>query len=238
MFITINVRRCAPLIAALALIILSFFVLPSPESAETVSSSAERESVLLIDAGHGGEDGGASSADGLLESEVNLEIALKLEALAGLFGIETVMTRRSDQIDYPKEAATTAARKTADQKARLALFASTPGAVLVSIHQNAFPSSRPYGPQVLYARTDGSRELGELVHELLCRSVCPDNRRVAAPADNSIFLMKNAPRTAVLVECGFLSNPEEASLLSDGEYQNKIAAAILCGYIQYTKECT
>lgn len=188
---------------------------------------------LVIDAGHGGEDGGAVSSDGLHESEVNLEIALRLEALAGLCGVPAVMTRDSAEIDYPETENTVRQRKVWEQKARVELIGGTENAVLISLHQNKFPDSRPRGPQALYAKTDGSKELGETAHENLTAVLYPENRRVAAPASDKIYLMKNVTCPAVLVECGFLSNPEEAALLGTPEYRLKIASVILCSYLEW-----
>ena len=212
-----------------------FFVTGSkaaPAAAETGEQlSADR--VLIIDAGHGGEDGGATTADGVPESGINLSIALRLDALARLCGVDTVMTRTTQDITYPDDARTTAKRKTSDQRARLQLINSYPDAVLISIHQNCFPDARPSGSQVLYAATPGSKELGELTHAGLCAALCPENRRVASPIADSIYLMRGAKCTAILVECGFLSNPQEAKLLQESDYQIKLSAVLLTSYLEF-----
>lgn len=206
---------------------------PAVPAAETCLSGCSP--VLIIDPGHGGEDGGAVSPDGMLESDLNLDISLRLRCLAGLFGIKTVMTRERADIDYPDSAGTTSARKVADQRARVQLINSVPDGTLISIHQNKFPDSRPSGTQVFYAVTDGSQTLAETAHNDLSRALCPENRRVAAPISKDIYLMKNVNCTAVLVECGFLSNPEESAKLATEEYRLKIASVLICSYMRYTQ---
>ena len=189
--------------------------------------------VLVIDPGHGGLDGGASAGDGTTESVLNLQIALRMEALARLTGAECRLTRREEALDYPAELDTVHEKKVWDQKTRVALINNTPGAVLFSVHQNRYPDPRPSGCQVLYAKTPGSKELGELVHGNLVSRLCPENRRVAAPVGESIYLMKQIGCPAILVECGFLSNYEEAKKLESEGYQKLLAAVLVASYWQY-----
>ncbi len=191
--------------------------------------------VLVIDAGHGGADGGASAADGTLESDINLDIALRLEALARFWGVQTVMTRTGPDIAYPSDADSIAAKKIADQHARVGLVNNTAGAVLLSIHQNNYPAASPHGIQVFYGPAAGSDALAELAQSNLTALLCPDNRRVASKADKGVYLMKNANCTAVLVECGFLSNPGDLAKLQDGCYREKLAAVLLGSYLQYIR---
>lgn len=196
------------------------------------AAAPEHGYVLVIDAGHGGEDGGAVAPDGTLESDVNLSVALRLEALARFCGVETRMTRAGRELDYPPELKKTAQRKAWDQHSRAALLQETPGAVLLSIHQNKYPDPRPRGPQVLYAADEASRGFGETAHALLTQALFPESRRVAAPAPKEIYLLRAAACPAILAECGFLSNPEEAALLSEPGYQTKIALTLLGAYLQ------
>ena len=220
--------------AAWAMVILAAaLVCMLPWSHGNVPAMAQAAPVLIIDAGHGGADGGASTAGGTLESDVNLAIALKLEALAHLYGTETVMTRSTRDIPYPPEADTIAKQKVYDQKTRVALINSYPDGVLISVHQNFYPDSRPSGAQVLYGHTPESEVFGKLLHVNLVAALDPENRRVAAPIDEKIYLMRNAQCTAALVECGFLSNPGEAERLCDDNYQNQIAVVLLASYREY-----
>ena len=199
------------------------------------ASAPPADYVLVIDPGHGGADGGAVAADGTLESDINLDIALRLEALCRFWGVDAVLTRSGDDIDYPAQADTIARKKVADQHARLALINGTPGAVLLSIHQNKYPAASPHGIQVFYGSVAGSDQLAGLTQGNLTGQLCPDNRRVAAPADKSIFLMKNAQCPAVLVECGFLSNPDELLALQSDTYRTKLSVVLLGSYLQYIR---
>lgn len=214
------------------LTILSAFAVHFLEPAADTVSLAESARVLIIDPGHGGEDGGAVAPDGTQEADVNLRIALRLNNLARLCGLDTALTRSSEHIDYPPEAGTIAARKVADQKQRVELINSISNGVLISIHQNFYPTAGPHGAEVLYARTDHSQEFGSLMHELLVQSLDRENRRVAAPISEDIYLMRNVQCPAVLVECGFLSNPQELERLLDSSYETQLGLVMLSGYLQ------
>ncbi len=208
-----------------------------------ISSAGRRDSLtaavrpvsatLVIDAGHGGLDGGAVSADGVQESGINLAIAQKLHDLCRLLGEDCILTRSSESLDYPPEAKTVREKKLWDQKKRVAKANAAENAVLISIHQNLYPDPRPCGSQVLYAGTEGSQLLAELTHENLRVHLCPGNRRVAVPAADTIFLLKSICCPAILVECGFLSNPAEASRLAASDYQTEIAAILCASYLQF-----
>ena len=191
--------------------------------------------ILIIDPGHGGADGGASAADGTLECDLNLDIALRLDALASFWGVDTVMTRRSSQIDYPAEAQTLSAKKKADQHARAALIDSISDGVLLSIHQNNYPSSSPSGIQIFYGGEAQSASFAALMQDNFISRICPENRRVAAPIDDSIYLMRTARCPSVLVECGFLSNPRELEMLKNASYRTKLAVVMLASYMEFTE---
>ena len=237
MYLTFRLRSVLALCTALLLV--TAFVLPpaypAGEAAEAAAFDGSAD-VLVIDAGHGGADGGAVASDGTVESGINLAIAKRLESLAALFGVSTVMTRESEEIGYPEDADTLSGMKKADQYARLKLINSVPRGALISIHQNFYPDARPRGVQVLYAASEGSQALGETAHALLSAALSPDSRRVAAPAERDIYLMRGAKLPAILVECGFISNPEELGLLKSGNYQSKIAALLLASYLRYASE--
>ncbi len=232
MYVTIRLRETLPLMAALALILAALALPPLGAEPAAAAAFSPAGNVLIIDAGHGGADGGAVAADGTVESEINLAVAVRLKQLAGLFGAETLMTRESEGIAYPEDAGSTAEMKRADQHARLELINSCPEGVLISIHQNFYPDSRPSGAQVFYAAYAGSEEFGKTAHELLTAALCPESRRVAAPASEDVYLMRSAKCPAILVECGFMSNTAELAKLKSGEYQCKTAMALLAAYLQ------
>ena len=188
---------------------------------------------LVFDAGHGGDDGGAVTDSGLQEADLNLLISSRLCVLAKLCGLQTAMTRASGEIEYPDDAETIAARKAADQKQRVSFINQIPNAFLISIHQNQYPTAQPHGAQVLYGSTPGSKECAEQMQETIRSKLDPQNRRLAAQISDQIYLMKNVYCPAVLIECGFLSNPEECSRLQTPEYQIKLSMAILSSFIQF-----
>lgn len=220
---------------AVIIILTGWLLSPRPDNRQ---ASTESIRTLVIDAGHGGEDGGAVAPNGTLESEINLDIALRLEALADFWGVTTVMTRTESGISYPAEAETLSAKKKADQHARLDLIHRTPGAILISIHQNNYPSASPWGIQVFYGSVTGSDQLASITQNNLTTQLSPDNRRVASAIDGGIYLMREANCPAILVECGFLSNAEELSKLENETYRMELTAVILASYLQYTKGLT
>ena len=237
--------KILPFAALTMIIVFSSFVTIARTNLAYIRASANivDSPILIIDPGHGGEDGGAVSPNGLVESEVNLDISLKLRDVFLLFGISPVMTRESETIDYPPGADTVSSKKVADQKSRVELINSFDNAFLISIHQNTFPSSKPFGAQVLYADTQGSMEFAINLQELLILKLDPDNYRTAAQIPDTIYLMKNISCPAVLIECGFLSNPEDEKLLISDEYKLKLALTIASSYYQqnfgiYTEKFT
>ncbi|MDR1217955.1 MAG: N-acetylmuramoyl-L-alanine amidase [Oscillospiraceae bacterium] len=202
-----------------------------PSASNTAYAAAKREPpysdrTLVIDAGHGGADGGAVSAGGARESEINLDIALRLYMLAGFLGERAVLTRSSEDIAYSDEAVTVREKKRDDMKQRLAIIHSTENAVLVSIHQNKFDTPGPSGAQVIYAPDDESGALGETVQNALTEYLWRGNRQGAVRDNGAIYLLNNAACPAILIECGFLSNPAEEALLLTGRYRARVAAAI------------
>lgn len=197
--------------------------------------SAGQRHTVIVDAGHGGEDGGATSCSGVLESQINLEIALRLDDLLHLLGYDTVMIRTTDTSVYT-EGNTIAAKKVSDLKQRVRIVNSTENAVLVSIHQNIFSDSRYSGAQVFYGGSDDSRVLAQCLQSAFAQCVNPGSTRKCKKAD-SVYLMQNISCTGILVECGFLSNPQEEALLRSEEYQRKICCVIGATLASYLENC-
>ncbi len=189
---------------------------------------------LVIDAGHGGFDGGAVGATGTTEQDINLSIAQRVQSLAAFFGVPTTMTRTNEQaLDYDPSRSVRD-NKIADIKAREQLVQDEKNPVFISIHLNKFSDPQYHGAQVFYSSNHaGSRALAELLQEALIAGCDPSNNRQARPAEQSIYLMKVLTCPAVIVECGFLSNPAEEALLGNEEYHKKLAACIVSGYLQY-----
>lgn len=189
--------------------------------------------VLVIDPGHGGVDGGAVGADGTVEAKINLEVGLQMEEIARLVGVEAVMTRSGDGDLHDQDAGTIRQQKVSDLKNRVARINGVSGGVLVSLHQNSMPQApSARGAQVFYAKTEGSRELAEAVQAALNAAV-NDRDKVVNAAGSGVYLMKNVETPAILVECGFLSNREEAARLNTTEYQTRLALTILAAVLEH-----
>ena len=184
----------------------------------------EREHIFVIDAGHGYPDGGATSCTGVLESTINLQIAMRLNDLMHFLGVETVMTRTTDESIFT-EGESIGAKKVSDLKERVRIVNETPNAILISIHQNTLPDSRYGGPQVLYAPDEESRGLASSVQTALKNALDPLSKRVAKKA-SGVYLMEHIDQTGILVECGFLSNPEEETKLQSETYQKQLCCVI------------
>ena len=206
-----------------------------PEAVETSVSAPTGKTVWVIDAGHGGEDGGAVAADGSKESDMNLAIARRLDALlvAPCTGSTLAKLARGVTDTAVTMASTLREKKRSDLENRVGLVNSTQGAILVSIHQNSLPSSKQtHGAQVFYGKKEGSAEVANAVQLALNQTVNAGNEKTEKAIDASIFLMKNVTAPAILIECGFLSNENETALLKSGEYQQRLAVVIASGLLQ------
>lgn len=184
----------------------------------------ERNHTIIIDAGHGGIDGGATSCTGVLESELNLSIALRLNDLMHLLGYETVMIRTTDVSVYT-EGNTIASQKVSDLKERVRIVNSTENGLLLSIHQNTFSDGRYSGGQIFYSNDAQSKLLAQKIQENLVAALNPGSNRKAKQA-SGVYLMEHIERTGILIECGFLSNPQEEAKLRSQEYQNDLCCVI------------
>ena len=206
----------------------------SGEAAEHAFAAAEADSFqLVLDAGHGGEDGGALSAAGDKESNVNLSIVLRMDQLLGLCGVLPILTRSEDVSIHDAGASTLREKKVSDIHNRVALVESQPSPLLVSVHQNSYPDARYSGAQVFYGRTEESRIWGEAAQEILRQCLDENNSRTAKRIPDTVYLMNHISCPAILVECGFMSNREEAARLQTPEYQKKLAAALTGACLQY-----
>ncbi len=191
---------------------------------------ALRGGALIIDAGHGGEDGGAVSITGALESQINLDVALKLEDVLAFYGVAPELLRREDLSLHDVGSETLREKKVSDLHNRERMIRELGCGLLVSIHQNSYPDGRYRGAQVFYAPTEGSKAVAEHVQAALAAGLDPDNGRKAKPIPDSVYLLNHVDCAAILVECGFLTNPEEEALLRSDGYQRRLAA-VLAGAI-------
>ena len=181
---------------------------------------------VILDAGHGGEDGGAVSITGVPESQINLEIVQKLRDILALCGADPVLLREEDISLHDEGASTLREKKRSDLHNRVAAVEAVDGATLISIHQNTYPSSKYHGAQVFYAPTEGSRALAEHFQTALRERLQPDNEREAKKIPDSVYLMNHITCPAILVECGFLTNPGEEAMLRDEGYQRQLAMVL------------
>lgn len=209
--------------------VVGFFLAAAWAGSRTVTVMArrepvERENTIVIDAGHGGEDGGAVSCTGVMEKQINLEIALELNDLFHLMGHKTRMIRTDDRSVYTT-GDTIARRKVSDLKERVRMVEETEDAILVSIHQNLFPDARYSGAQVFYSQAGDGQGLAEVLQSAFRQTINPGSNRELKKATN-VYLMEHISCTGILVECGFLSNPEEEAQLRTKEYQQKICIVI------------
>ncbi len=213
---------------------IAVFLLLSHWGSRTVTVLAEntslsRKRTIVIDAGHGGVDGGATSCSGRLESAYNLDISLRLRDLLHFLGYNTVMIRTTDISVYTK-GETIAQKKASDLKERVRITEETPNALLISIHQNIFPDSSCTGTQVFYGKTSGSMELAQVMQSAFQLSL-GSNRK--CKKSSGIYLMDHIHCTGILIECGFLSNPAEDALLNSADYQQKLCCVVASAVSQY-----
>jgi N-acetylmuramoyl-L-alanine amidase len=186
---------------------------------------------VILDAGHGGFDGGAVSVTGTAEKVLNLDTTLSLAALLRALGYRVILTRDAD-VELTHESG--GSRKMQDLRGRLAVAQEHKGVPLISIHMNKFPQSRYHGLQVYYSKNDpASLALAERIQGTVKSKLQPDNERAVKPATSAIFLLHKATSPAVLVECGFLSNDEEARRLEDPQYRASLALLIASAYAQW-----
>lgn len=188
--------------------------------------------IVIIDAGHGGIDGGAIGASGaVVEKDLNLDIALRISDMLSAAGIPNILTRSDDVL---LESPGSSSKKNGDLAARKKIAESYKNAVFVSIHMNSFPIQKYSGLQVYYSpNNEKSRELASLIQTDIAKTLQPENKRKIKVASSSIYLLDNLKCPAVLVECGFLSNPEECARLSDEEYRRETALSITCSICKY-----
>ena len=220
---------------SLVIVILSSFLLNTYADSLYASAMAEENdrNLVIIDAGHGGEDPGAISANGVYEKNLNLEIAMEIGERLTERGFAVVYTRLEDKLLYTEEENIKGIRKISDLKNRCKIAAEYPNSVFVSIHMNSYGSPKYSGLQVYYSeKNEKSRTLANSIQATVKHDVQNENNRVTKPGKD-IYLLKNTPNVSVLIECGFLSNPEEAKKLSEKEYQKRLSSAIVCGIIKY-----
>ncbi len=187
---------------------------------------------VILDAGHGGKDAGAIGVNGALEKDLNLAVTLLLAEHFRAAGVNVILTRETDDLVLSEEEKRMTGRKAKDLANRLAVARENPHALFVSIHMNSFPTARYRGLEVYYAADAKSREVAAAIMKGVKEGLIPDNTRTAKATGGSIYLLDNAVTPAVLVECGFLSNGEDAANLSDKDYQKQLSFCLFCAIME------
>ncbi len=190
---------------------------------------------VIVDAGHGGEDGGAVAADDTLEKGINLQIALTLEKILKLYGFDVIMTRTTDIMTCDANLETIRSKKISDIRNRLQIIRENENSVFVSIHQNKFSDPSQKGTQVFYSpKNENSKILANTIQQTVVENLQPQNKRVIKKCGTDIYLLYHAEVPAVLVECGFISNFDELMLLKSEDYQMKLATLIADSILKYS----
>ena len=220
------------LVSLVLIIPMLNFLFPMPsKSAGAISSYT-----VVLDAGHGGEDGGCEG-NGLVEKDLNLDITLRLASLLREQGVTVVLTRDTDILLYDINSDYQGKKKAQDVRKRLEIAKSQENPLLVSIHMNYFAQTQYSGLQVWYSKNDArSKILANLIQSNVKSELQPSNKRVTKEATSSIFLLHNATFPAVLIECGFLSNPDEARALTDENYRQNLANSIFKSIMTYISQ--
>ena len=236
----INGRRMIKTVKIIALLLvlatLCTLALDFLQKDVTAEASAEAGRVIVIDAGHGGEDSGAIGVNGAYEKDINLQIATEIGEELKNRGYTVVYTRTEDKMLYLPEENIKGMRKISDLKNRCRITEEYDDCILVSIHMNSYGASKYSGLQVYFKNGDDeSKQLATKIQGTVRSELQPENKRQIKSGD-SLYLLENASATAVLIECGFLSNEAECEKLSQKEYQKQLSFSIICGIIEYIKE--
>ena len=218
-----------------SLILSSSVILKKRLSVHVDTSEKSTLPIIILDAGHGGFDGGATANDGTVEKEINLKITLYLREYLNILGFDTIVTREQDVSLEDNPQLSIKSRKTSDIHNRMKIMEQTENALFVSIHQNHYSVEKYSGLQVFYSPefSEESSKIAQSIQETITETLQPDNNREIKKCGNSVYLIYNAVKPAVLVECGFLSNIEETRLLKSDDYQKEIAYCIALGIFNY-----
>lgn len=204
------------------------------ENAVLTSAELSDQKMIVLDAGHGGMDGGCSSADGKTEKGINLNILLSVRDMARFFGYNVEATRIKDISIHDKGVEGLRNQKISDMENRLALFNKYPDCVCVSIHQNTFTDPKYSGAQMFYSdKNEESERLAGIMKDRFVANLQPDNERETKLCKDELYLCYYCNNPAVMVECGFLSNPDEAAKLTNKDYQQQVAFTVFSGINEF-----
>lgn len=239
---TLKIRRiltCCGIFALLAGAVWAGDAIESKVQAKIASAelkTAVERPQIALDAGHGGMDGGCVSVNGVSEKGLNLDIVLTERELLNIMGYDVVLTREEDRSIYDDGVEGLAKQKQSDMKNRLAIFEACDG-IALSIHQNQFTDSRYSGAQMFYSRRNSEGErLAASMQRQFVSLLQPENQRETKPVDDELYLLDKTDTPTVMIECGFLSNPDEAAKLEEEGYRRQVAFTVMTGVLDYMSE--
>lgn len=232
-----NLIKKSVIVIFLIILTLLCFYSKLKNKALNVSNNISDERTIIIDAGHGGEDGGAVGIDGTIEKNINLQITEKLVSIMKLYGYKIILTRIDDNSIHSSDAKTIRQKKVSDIHNREKIIINNPQAIFISIHQNKFNDPSVHGTQVFYSKNNQlSPILAQCVQDSFVNNLQKDNYRKIKKSGTEIYLLYHSEIPSIMVECGFLSNSDDLKNLKDEKYQTKIAQTIADGIIKYYKE--
>ena len=244
-FVIIDLKRRRLSVTVVGILITLLVLISAAVSAVTrifdeelflmASTDSNNEKIIIIDAGHGGEDCGAVGVNGVYEKDLNLAVATQVGELLSESGYAVVYTRTEDKLLYLPEENIKGLRKISDLKNRCKIAAEYPEAIFVSIYMNTFGDGRYSGLQVYFSDDSESRELAAKIQDAVRSDLQKDNDRKIKKGEG-IYVLENVNNSAVLIECGFLSNEKECEKLSEKEYQKQLSFSIVYGIIEYMNE--
>lgn len=205
-------------------------------NAQETASGAVPKKVVVLDAGHGGADGGCVGVNGVYEKDINLSIVKYLGTMLNFVGYEVIYTREEDVSIYDNGVEGLRNQKISDMENRLEIVKSYPDSVFISVHQNQYTKSEYFGGQMFYTTNNSGNFRLATIMQGLFAELQPENDRNVKLIDNGLYLFKTTEQPALLIECGFLSNENDAANLSNTEYQKKVAFTIFKGITQFLKE--
>lgn len=221
------------MVATLCLLLYASHRFFSPADT-SIALPVENTITVILDPGHGGEDGGAVGKNGIYEKNLNLSIAKKVESNLTAWGFSVFCTRNEDILLYDRNEDFKGRKKVLDLAARLKIAKDTENCIFVSIHMNSFPETKYNGLQVYYSPNDPrSAELADLIQNEVRKQLQPTNARKTKQASTNIYLLNRITSPAILIECGFLSNVEECAKLSSEQYREELSYAISCAIADY-----
>ena len=222
--------------SAFLIIVAPFLSFPGNDIVAVSSDNITENNIILLDAGHGGEDGGAVGVGGIIEKDINLAITLKTSAFFKILGYKIEFTRKTDTMTCDKGLSSQRDKKVSDIKNRFEQIEKSPCICAVSIHQNIF-GGEAKGTQVFYSGNNPeSKSLAESLQSGISSMLQPENNRVIKQSTKDIYILYHTQKPSVLVECGFISNSAEAAMLSDNRYQNKMAFSIAFSTVKHLTE--